>query len=213
MPDLTNCVVYDVEVVTGPDETPGGWDNPEGMGFASGITYDYNTDLFEFFMHEAGGEALRKKLTNRIAVSFNGIRFDSRVLLGNEREVNQGFTLSSDRSYMWSNFDLLLEYIKGRFSYHTVGEAEERLGDKKIHDGTFNLNALGEATLGISKTGHGADAPLLYQEKQYDALLSYNLQDVRMTKKLFDFARQYGFVVDGTGRTVEIVWSPHGLNG
>ena len=32
MPDLNNCVVYDVEVVTGPDGTPGGWDNPLWYG-------------------------------------------------------------------------------------------------------------------------------------------------------------------------------------
>lgn len=208
MPDLANCVVYDLEVVTGPDETPGGWDNPEGMGFASGVTYDYATDLYEFFMHSAGAEAIKTKLTNRIAISFNGVKFDSQVLLGNEREVNQGFTSSKDRRYMWFNFDILLEYIKTRFSMATVGQAEERLGDKKIHDGSFNLNALGRATLDAGKTGHGADAPILYQKKQYDALLSYNLQDVRVTKKLFDFIRQYGYVVDKHGRTVEIRWSP-----
>ena len=208
MPDLKNCVVYDVEVVFGPDDVPGGWANPEAMGFASGVTYDYATDLYEFFMHEEGGEALRKKLTNRVAISFNGIRFDRRVLLGNEMEANQGFTASQDHGYLWFNFDLLVEYIKGRFNYLTVKDAEEKLGEKKIHDGTFNLDALGKYTLGIGKTGHGADAPLLYQKKQYDALLSYNLQDVRLTRKLFDFARQYGFVVDGTGRTVEVAWSP-----
>jgi hypothetical protein len=208
MPDLANCVVYDVEVVTGPDETPGGWDNPFGMGFASGVTYDYATDLYEFFMHIGGGEALRKKLTNRIAVSFNGVKFDSRVMLGNERRVYDGFTSSVDRAYMWSNFDILLEYVKSRFGYKTVGEAEGKLGDKKIHDGSFNLDALGKATLDMGKTGHGAHAPILYQEKQYDALLSYNLQDVRVTKGLFDFIRKYGYVVDKHGRTVEIRWNP-----
>ena len=208
MPDLANCVVYDVEVVNGPDETPGGWENAFGMGFASGVTYDYATDLYEFFMHEVGGEALRVKLTNRIAVSFNGIKFDSRVMLGNERIVNEGFTLSHDREYMWYNFDILLEYIRGRFSLLNVAEAEDKLGQKGIHDGSFNLDALGRATLGIGKTGHGADAPILYQKQQYDALLAYNFQDTRLTKKLFDFIRQYGYVVDGNGGTVEVVWSP-----
>jgi len=208
MPDLKNVVVYDIEVVNGPDETPGGWDNPYGMGFASGVTYDYAKDLYEFFLHPDGAEAIKTKLTNRIAVSFNGIKFDSRVLLGNDREINQGFTLSLDRSYMWFNFDILLEYIKSRFNYLTVADAEERLGDKKIHDGTFNLDALGKATLGIGKTGHGAHAPVLYQAKQYDALLAYNAQDTRLTKKLFDFIRKYGYVVDGNNRKVEIKWSP-----
>ena len=207
MPDISNCVVYDVEVVTGPDGTPGGWDNPYGMGFASGVTYDYATDLYEFFMHEVGGEALRVKLTNRIAVSFNGVKFDSRVMLGNERIVNEGFTLNHERSYMWFNYDILLEYVKSRFNLLNVAEAEKKLGNKKIHDGTFNLDALGRATLGIGKTGKGAHAPILYQKKQYDALLAYNCNDVRITKKLFDFIRKYGYVVDGNGRSVSIKWS------
>ncbi|HBF42335.1 MAG TPA: hypothetical protein DDW42_01655 [Desulfobacteraceae bacterium] len=207
MRDLKDCVVYDVEVVNGPDEIPGGWENPEGMGFASGVTYDYATDLYEFFMHEAGAEALRKKLTNRIAVSFNGIKFDSKVMLGNDRECKQGFTFTSDSAYMWFNFDILLEYIKGRFGYETVAEAEDRLGDRKIHDGSFNLDALCKATLGAGKTGHGAHAPVLYQKKQYDALLAYNFNDVRISKKLFDFIRKYGFVVDGNGNATRIIWS------
>ena len=208
MPDLSNCVVYDVEVVRGPDEVPGGFDNPWGMGFASGVTYDYATDLYEFFLHDAGAEALRVKLTNRIAVSFNGVKFDSRVMLGNERIVNEGFTLNHERSYMWFNYDILLEYVKSRFNLLNVGEAENKMGDRKIHDGTFNLDALGRATLGLGKTGKGAHAPILYQKQQYDALLSYNLQDVRVTKKLFDFIREYGYVVDGSGRTVEVLWAP-----
>ena len=129
-------------------------------------------------------------------------------MLGNDRAVNAGFTISLNRSYMWWNFDILLEYIKSRFNYATVADAENRLGDKQIHDGSFNLDALGTATLGIGKTGHGAHAPVLYQLKQYDALLSYNLQDVRITKKLFDFIREYGYVVDKNGRSFDIKWNP-----
>lgn len=207
MPRIKECIVYDVEVVNGPDAVTGGWANPEAMGFASGVTYDYETGLYDFFLHEAGEEALRKKLSNRIAVSFNGISFDSRVMLGNNRECKQGFTFTSDNNYMWFNFDILLEYIKGRFGYETVAEAEDRLGDRKIHDGTFNLDALCKATFRAGKTGHGAHAPLLYEKQQYDALLSYNLQDVRLTRRLFDFIREYGFVVDKNGNATRIIWS------
>jgi len=204
---LDNCVVYDVEVVRGSDEIPGGWDDPEGMGFASGVTYDYETDLFDFYLHDAGLEAIRRKLSNRIAVSFNGVKFDSRVIMGNNRGVNEGFTVSPGGGYLWANFDILLEYIKSRFQYKTVGQAEERLGDKKIHDGTFSLDALGKGTFGKGKTGHEANAPILYQAKQYDQLLAYNLQDVRLTKELFDFIRKYGYVIDRKGRQVRIKWS------
>jgi len=45
MINLKEWVVYDVEVVRGPDKVEGGWDNPEGMGFASAVVYDFKTDL------------------------------------------------------------------------------------------------------------------------------------------------------------------------
>lgn len=203
---LEDCIVYDVEVVKGPDEVPDGWHDPEGMGFASGVTYDYRTGLYDFYLHKDGLEGIRRALSNRVAITFNGIRFDSRVVMGNDRERRDYFTINRKDNYLWANFDILLEYIKGRFGYQTVNEAEERLGDSKIHDGSFNLDALCKATFGLGKTGHGAHAPVLYQRKQYDQLLSYNLQDVRLTRKLFDFIREYGFVVDRDDRCIKIRW-------
>lgn len=208
MIDLKQCVVYDVEVVRGPDEVEGGWENPEGMGFASAVTYSYSDDRYRFWMGEDPAK-LNAFLQARIAVSFNGVKFDSRVLLGNDRPADRdpdGKVIFSGgrRTNGWWNCDLLLEYIRARFGYPDVGSAEKRLGDKAIHDGSFSLDGLAEGTFGQHKTGHGAKAPILYREGKIAELLEYNLQDVLLTKKLFDFVRQYGFVVDRVGRVVRI---------
>ena len=104
----------------------------------------------------------------------------------------------------WDNFDILLEYVKARFGYKTVREAENALGDKSIHDGSFGLDGLAEGTLSLHKTGHGAHAPILYRLGHFDKLLAYNLQDVRLTRKLFDFIREYGFLADRSGRIAKI---------
>lgn len=211
--NLENCVVYDVEVVLPPEDVPGGWDNPEGMGFASAVAYEYRTDRYHFFLHEQGKLELIKLLDDRIAVTFNGVKFDSRVVLGNDRNVSALTeytvfpTIAAHKAHAvkWHDCDLLLLYVQARFGYETVLEAETALGNKKIHDGTFGLDGLVEGTLGLRKIGHGAKAPILYQNLNYDYLLEYNLHDVRLTKKLFDFLRRYGFLlVDRAGRTVRI---------
>ena len=203
--NIERCIVYDVEIIKNPDEVEGGWDNPEAMGFASAVAYSYEKDQYYFFLHEKAREEMCDFLHGKIAVTFNGIHFDSRVMLGNDRMFfPDGRT--AIRGTWWDNYDILLEYIKTRFAYSNVRDAEVRLGDKAIHDGSFGLDGLAYGTLGLNKTGHGAMAPDLYSSCLYHDLLSYNLQDVRLTKKLFNFIRRYGFVVDRIGRSIRIAF-------
>ena len=211
MIDINNCVVYDVEVLRGPDKVEGGWDNPEAMGFASAVAYDYGANQYRFYLHEPDSVRLKLDLDGRHAITFNGIKFDSRVVLGNDRFIDADGKAHTSHEIgqsqihiVWNNTDLLLEYIKARFGYESVGDAEKRLGDRAIHDESFSLDGLAEGTFGLHKTGHGAKAPDLYAQSDYAALLEYNLHDVRLTKMLFDFILKYGFVVDRKGRVVRI---------
>lgn len=202
-------IVYDVEIAKEVESVPDKWDNPEGMGFGSAVAYSYDEDQYFFFLHEEGRRRLVNLLHNSMAITFNGIKFDSRVVLGNSRVAGPlGETSQQGRSMgeevWWSNIDLLLEYIKARFQYDTVAEAENRLGDKTIHDGSFSLDGLAEGTLGRAKIGHGAKAPLLYQEEKYAELLVYNLHDVRLTRKLYEFILNHGFVVDRSKKVIRI---------
>lgn len=203
--DLDQCIVYDVEIAIEVDKVKGQWENPEGMGFASAVVYDYSKDQYFFFLHEDGRQGLIDLLHTKTAITFNGIKFDSRVVLGNDRNVDStGNTSDAKRIWGWNNIDLLLEYIKARFEYKNVAQAEQRLGDKAIHDGSFSLDGIAEGMFGLHKTGHGANAPVLYQSKKYEELFSYNLHDVRLTKKIFDFVRKYSFIVDRSDRIVRI---------
>jgi len=201
-------MVYDVEVRQGPEKVKGGWDNPEGMGFASCVVYDYSTNLYRFFMTLPHGHippsldrSYQRWLKCRafleeatLLVGFNNIRFDDRVIWGNDLVGSPPIR----------RYDILLEYVKGRFGFESVEEAQEKLGDRTIHDGSFSLDGLAEGTLGLRKTGHGAKAPRLWSAYCFDELLEYNLNDVRLTVRLFDFIKRYGFVRDRAGRTVEM---------
>ena len=177
------------------------------MGFGSAVAYSYEKDQYFFFLHEQGRAGLIELLDRNMAIGFNSIKFDSRVVLGNDRKFDEDGDvwtqpIQSSSYVTWKNTDLLLEYIKARFDYDTVAGAEERLGDRAIHDGSFSLDGLAEGTFGLKKTGHGAHAPILYQQEKYDELLEYNLHDVRLTRKLYDFAMKFKYMVDRKGRVV-----------
>ena len=204
--DKRRCVVYDVEIAKSVEDVPGKWSDPEGMGFASAVAYDYLEDRYHFFLHEEQKEELLNLFRDRIVVTFNGVRFDSRVVLGNDRGVVHYGKLSYISSITgdvhWSEFDVLLNYVRARFGCNSVQNAEKILGNRSVHDGTFSLDGLSEGTLGLKKIGHGAHAPLLYQEGKYAELLAYNLHDVRLTRELFDFMLEYNFLVDRADRVV-----------
>ena len=213
MKALEEFVVWDVEVIRGPDEVPGGWRNPEAMGLASAVVWDYGTQRYHFYLHESSKPKLIEHLKGHICIGFNSIRFDSRVLLGNDIHItpmNRVFVTSTGPldednppEVMLDHIDLLVAYIQQRYKQTTNWqELEEILNKPEIHDGTFNLDALCKATINMKKSGHGAHAPKLYKEKRYDELLEYNLQDVRLTKKLFEFISKWGYLIDGKGRSV-----------
>jgi DEAD/DEAH box helicase domain-containing protein len=58
----------------------------------------------------------------------------------------------------------------------------------------IGLDAVAQETLGIGKTGDGLDAIKYYQTGQLDRLRDYCLQDVAVTRDVYDFGLQKGFV-------------------
>ena len=182
-------IVYDVETLKGPQEVEGGWNNPEAMGLRSAVTYDTKIDDYEFFKKEEQPELI-KKLTDQDVLTFNGLRFDNAVLLGNN------YTQSFD--FKWRNHDLLAQIIGARFEIlgfdeTFIQQALEKVGPEKVFDGSCSLDKLCWHTLGKRKSGSGAEAP----NYPWAKLWQYNLRDVRLTWELYQFWTKHNFVVDG----------------
>jgi hypothetical protein len=68
-----------------------------------------------------------------------------------------------------------------------------------IYQISILLNALAKATIGLEKTGHGSKAPQMIREGRLSEVFSYNLNDVRLTRMLYDFIQKYGYLIDGNG--------------
>ncbi len=58
----------------------------------------------------------------------------------------------------------------------------------------ISLDAVAQETLGVGKSGDGLDAIKYYNTKQWDKLEKYCLQDVTVTRDVYDYGLQKGHV-------------------
>ena len=58
----------------------------------------------------------------------------------------------------------------------------------------LKLDSIAEATLGVKKSGHGLQAVEWWKTGQIQKIIEYCTQDVRVTRDVFQYGRQNGFV-------------------
>jgi len=193
---MNDYVVMDAETQLLAEEIPGGWDNVFGMKMASAVTYDSKTDNYDFWTDR---EKLNEYLNNKTVVTFNGIHFDSVLLLGSNRIIELDGKTRNEK-FGWHNIDIYLEMWRrimkmDKSNYPKIVEEQRKQRPPK---GVFNLGVISEATLHHTKTGYGELAPQLFKEGRWAELFQYNLQDVRITKELFQFILKYRYLVTGS---------------
>ena len=108
-----------------------------------------------------------------------------------ENELNQSFSYFENASYIIgyniTSFDLLVfqAYYPGKVESFSVFDILEDIRGKIGR--RLGLNDLIIATLNKRKTSHGLAAIDYYKNKEFDKLKKYCLDDVMLTKELFDF--------------------------
>ena len=195
---MNDFVVYDTETQKLADEIPGGWNDVFGMMMSSAVTYDSKTDNYNFWDHNSR-EKLCQYLNGKNVVGFNSIMFDSKLLLGDNRIIELDGSTKNDK-YSWKNIDIYVEIFRRIFQMDKSNYPEllKKMQEKKHQKGVFGLKDIAGATLNHTKSGDGAHAPVLFKEGKLAELYSYNLQDVRVTKELFQFIMKYRYIVTGS---------------
>jgi hypothetical protein len=170
-------IIIDVEIkkaILGRGEEPiadieycGGWRDFAGMGIACVCTYDTHTHLSRVFLEEDLGD-LAVYLYKKPTAGFNTKRFDLPLL------AEHGIDVDPDQHYdMLEQIWLALGLNPDKFYY-------------KTHGG-WGLDAVCQATLGIAKTGHGALAPVWWQQGRRGKVIDYCCNDCNMEGRLLQW--------------------------
>lgn len=169
-------VVYDCEIKhcipDGKNPVPAGvmccqgWTDYLGMGISLITAYIFG-EGYRVFLPDNIEEFKQLAVDpNVILAGFHNHRFDDRLI-----EACLGIQIDKGRSW-----DLLREIAKAA-----------GLNPDGVPHG-YGLNAMCEANFLPKKTGHGALAPILWQDGRIGTLVDYGLGDTTRTVKLIELA-------------------------
>lgn len=193
-----NIVIYDLEILRAVPDRSGkreegieycaGWHDHANMGITVLGAYDYNADRYRVFCGDNKVDWLNLiDAPDTLLVGFNNIPFDNAVL-----RATRGWGDPDDPKC----YDLLREIWAAAGNGPTFTPA--------THAG-YGLDAMCEKNFGTRKTGNGALAPIAWQLGNFGEVIDYCLNDVRLTKQLFDKVRLNGFLIspkDGSTLTL-----------
>lgn len=156
------------------------FNDPQKLGVSIAVVYDYHDNQGKaFFEHELNGLFRILENTSYI-IGYNNKSFDVPVL--------QAY-YPGDISH-FRQFDIL-------------EDIREKIGRR------LALNDVCAATLQKKKSGHGLMAIDLYKEKKFDELKQYCMDDVMITKELFDYGLNHGeiyFLSEYGKETIKVDW-------
>jgi Predicted 3''-5'' exonuclease related to the exonuclease domain of PolB. len=145
--------------------------------------YRYDTGEYECYLEHELHRFENLLIDSPLIIGFNIRKFDFPVL-------QRYFGIDTSRLPMLD----LMEEIANRIG-HRVG-----------------LDSVAQATLNAGKTGHGLDAIDYYKNGEWEKLKSYCLNDVKVTKEVYEHGCGKGHVFyltrDGSDRkSVQVEWT------
>ncbi len=143
-----------------------GSNNPADLDISVVGVYDSETDSYKAYLQKDFALLWRIIEEADLLITFNGDHFDIPLL-------NKYY--SGDLGKIKS-IDLLREMQKS---------AGRRM----------KLDQIAEGTLGSHKSGHGLDAIRWWREGKVEEVIKYCLDDVRLTKELYDYALVNGKLI------------------
>lgn len=163
-------------------------------------TYEYELDFYKFWTVNQQTELL-EYLNGNIVIGFNSIGFDNPLIMGETHKLDEKGN-SSNGKYSWINYDLLIEIKKKLYAIPDGTAIQEvfnifRKNFSPADKGVYKLESIAKATLNHGKNGDGGNAVELFRSKKILELVNYNLQDVRITKQLYDFIKTYKYCLNG----------------
>ena len=142
----------------------GGWDHIDKLGISVACAYDSKTDRFLSF-RENELKQLIELCEERLVVGYNIRGFDLPVMVPYGLKI-QGL----------DTFDIMYDL--------------EALSRQRF----LKLEAVARGTLGTGKSADGLLAVEWWKKGEVQKIIDYCMQDVKVTRDVFQFGRQNGFV-------------------
>ena len=160
---------------------------PERLRLACGVVYSTRCQRFEDYLEPQAAELVERLRNADLVVGFNLLAFDYRVLA----------PYAGEGSLSPPTLDILRE-------------VQVQLGHR------LSLAALALATLGRGKTADGVQSVQWFRQGKLDLVLEYCRADVAVTRDLFEYGWQHGYLlfpdrVTGQRRQVETPWGTNPL--
>lgn len=151
-------IILDLETQKSFEEVGGRGKNHLLKVSVAGI-YDYSADRYQVFReHEIPRLSSVLETADQI-IGYNIVDFDFEVL----------------RPYL--NFDI-----------HQVPHLDILTEIEKVLNHRIKLEDVAQATLGAGKSGKGMEAIMYFKQGRFDDLQRYCLDDVKITKQIYDYA-------------------------
>lgn len=174
---MSDVLVFDIETQNFFTDPGVGWNNFGALKISVVGVYSYEQDKYLCFEEGQMEELARLFGTARRLVGFASNRYDIPVLNLYFQKLKGVVPAGADAAGTLEHSALNL-WSKDRVDL--LDEVERQTGQR------VSLARLAEANLGLKKEGRGSDAVALYARGDMEALKSYCLKDVEITKKLYD---------------------------
>jgi DEAD/DEAH box helicase domain-containing protein len=159
---MAEKLVLDLETQRDFNEVEGR--RPELLGVSVCGVYSYEQNRYDAYLEADLGPTLAPRLKDaELIIGFNIRRFDLPVL--------QPYLPYSVAAL--PVLDIMEEVVK-------------HLGHR------LSLESIAQATLGRGKSGSGLDALKWFKQGRFDLITTYCLDDVKLTKEVFEYGRQHG---------------------
>ena len=153
-----------------------GSNNPADLSISVVGLYEYETDSYQTFLQEDFPKLWPILENVDMLITFNGDHFDIPLL---------------DKYYSGSLFKIK--------SLDILKEMQKSAGRR------MKLDQIAEGTLGVNKSGHGLDAIKWWREGEIDKVKKYCLDDVRITKDVYEYALKNGKLIFKEGPNLNTV--------
>lgn len=173
--------MFDIETKNFFTDPGVGWNNFDALEISMVCVYSYAKDKYFSFNEYQLADAAALFDSGSVLVGFSSNRYDIPVL-----EAHFG-RLPGVKIDLW-----------GKERFDILEEIELALGQR------ISLDKLSRANLGVGKERKGHEAITMYKNGEMDELEKYCLQDVRLTKDLYDLYRKKAELLVPDYRTGEI---------